>query len=67
MVIKIVAHKFCVIYGHTEAEALHIIYVRDIFQQRGHNVVGAAVSNSTAEGVDMLQLTLLIATGRPFQ
>ena len=30
-------------------------------------MVGTAVRNSTAEGVDLLQLTLLIATGRPFQ
>ena len=66
MAIKIAAHKFCVIYGHTEAEALHFIYVRDIFQQRGHNMVGALGGNGAAEGVDTLQFALLIATSRPF-
>ena len=30
-------------------------------------MVGASVCNGTTEGVDLFQLALLIATGRPFQ
>ena len=67
MVIKIVAHKFCVIYRYAETEAFHVINVCDISQQRGHNMVGASGGNGAAEGVDMLQLALLVATGRPFE
>ena len=67
MVVKIAAHKFRVIYRHTEAEALHLVDVRHIFQQCRHNMVGAAVGNRPTERIDMLQLALLVATGRPFE
>ena len=67
MVVKIAAHKFRVIYCHTEAETLHLVNVRHIFQQRRHHMVGAAIGNRPAEGIDVLQLTLLVATGRPFE
>ena len=67
MVVKIAAHKFRVIYRHTEAEALHLVNVRHIFQQCRHHMVGAAVGNRPAERVDVLQLALLVATGRPFE
>ena len=67
MVVKITAHKFRVIYRHTEAETLHLVNVRHIFQQCRHHMVGAAVSNRPAERVDVLQLALLVATGRPFE
>lgn len=67
MVVKIAAHKFRVIYRHTEAEALHLVNVRHIFQQCRHNMVGAAVGNRPAERVDVLQLALLVATGRLFE
>ena len=67
MVVKITAHKFRMIYRHTEAEALHLVNVRHIFQQCRHHMVGAAVGNSPAERVDVLQLALLVVTGRPFE
>ena len=67
MVVKITAHKFRVIYRHTEAEALHLVNVRHIFQQCCHHMVGTAVGNRPTERVDVLQLALLVATGRPFQ
>ena len=67
MVVKITAHKFRVIYRHTEAETLHLVNVRHIFQQCRHHMVGAAVGNRPAERVDVLQLALLVATGRPFE
>ena len=67
MVIKIAAHKLRVIDRHTEAEALHLVNVRHIFQQCRHHMVGAAVGNRPAERIDMLQLALLVATGRPFE
>ena len=67
MVVEITAHKFRVIYRHTEAEALHLVNVRHIFQQCRHHMVGAAVGNRPAERIDMLQLALLVATGRPFE
>ena len=67
MVVKITAHKFRVIYRYTEAETPHLVNVRHIFQQCRHHMVGAAVGNSPAERVDVLQLALLVATGRPFE
>ena len=67
MVVKITAHKFRVIYRYTEAETLHLVNVRHIFQQCRHHMVGAAVGNRPAERVDVLQLALLVATGRPFE
>ena len=67
MVVEIAAHKFRVIDRHTEAEALHLVNVRHIFQQCRHHMVGAAVGNRPAERIDVLQLALLIATGRPFE
>ena len=67
VVVKIAAHKLRVIDRHAEAEALHLVNVRHIFQQCRHHMVGATVGNGTAEGVDLFQLALLIATGRPFQ
>ena len=67
MVVEVTAHKLCMIYRYTESEAFYIIDVCYIFQQRGHNMVSTAVGHSTAEGVDMLQLALLIAAGRPLQ
>ena len=67
MLIEVAAHKFCVIYRHTEAEALHLVNVRHIFQQCRHHMVSAAVGNRPAERIDMLQLALLVATGRPFE
>ena len=67
MVVKIAAHKFRVIYRYTEAETLHLVNVRHIFQQCRHHMVGAAGGNGAAEGVDVLQLALLVATGRPFE
>ena len=67
MVVKVAAHKFRVIYRHTETEALHLVNVRYIFQQCRHHMVGAAVCNRPAERVYVLQLALLVATGRPFE
>ena len=67
MVVKIAAHKLRVIDRHAEAEALHLVNVRHIFQQCRHHKVGAAVGNSPAERVDVLQLALLVATSRPFE
>ena len=67
MVVKITAHKFRVIYRHTEAETLHLVNVRHIFQQCRHHMVSAAIGNRPAERVDVLQLALLVATGRPFE
>ena len=67
MVVKIAAHKFRVIYRHTEAEALHLVNVRHIFQQCRHHMVGTAVGNRPTERIDMLQLALLVATGGPFE
>ena len=67
MVVKITAHKFRVIDRHAEAEALHLVNVRHIFQQCCHHMVSAAVGSRPAERIDMLQLALLVATGRPFE
>ena len=67
MVVEITAHKFRVIDRHAEAEALHLVNVRHIFQQCRHHMVGAAACNRPAERVDVLQLALLVATGRPFE
>ena len=67
MVVKITAHKFRVIDRHAEAETLHLVNVRHIFQQCRHHMVGAAVGNRPAERVDVLQLALLVATSRPFE
>ena len=67
MVVKIAAHKLRVIDRHAEAEALHLVNVRHIFQQCRYHMVGAAVGNRPAERVDVLQLALLVAAGRPFE
>ena len=67
MVVKIAAHKLRVIDRYTEAEALHLVNVRHIFQQCRHHMVSAAVGNRPAERVDVLQLALLVAAGRPFE
>ena len=65
MLIEIAAHELGVLDGDTEAESLYIVNVGHIFQQRRDHMIGASVCNGSAESVDIFQLTLLVAAGRP--
>ena len=67
VLIEIPAHEFCVIYGNAEAEPLHVVNVRHIFQQRGHHEIGALLRRKTAHGVEIGKLGFIVAAGRPFQ
>ena len=67
MLIEIPAHELRVIHRDTEAQALNIVNVCHIFQQRGHNQIRTPLSYHAAQRVDLGQLGFIITTSRPFQ
>ena len=67
VVVKVSVHEFRVLYRNAEAQPLHVINIGHIFQQRCHHMVGTAVGDGAADGIDTGQLPLVIAAGAPFQ
>ena len=67
MTIEIAAHKRRVLDGHTEAQALHLVDIGHILEERGHYQIGAAVGHGAAEAVKFGKLISVVAAGAPFQ
>ena len=51
MIVEIVTHKLRMLDRNTEAQALYLIDVGHILQERGHHQIGAAIGHSSAESV----------------
>ena len=55
------------IWGAGESLSDIIINIGDIFQQRRDDQIGTPLRHRSAEGINLCQLTLVIAAGTPFQ
>ena len=67
MAIEIAAHKLCMLDGHAEAQAFHLVDIGHILEKGGHHQIGAAVGHGAAEGVEIGKLIFVVAAGTPFQ
>ena len=65
--VKIVRHEPGVLDGNAEAKPLYLVNIGDIFQDRIHHKVSAALCYHAAEGVQVGQFGLIITAGAPFQ
>ena len=67
VVVEITAHKLRMFDGYAEAQALHLVDVDRVFQERGHHKSSAAVGHGAVEGVEVKKLFFVLAADAPFQ
>ena len=67
MTVEIVGHEPRMFHGDAEAQALHIVDIRHVFQQGRYDQISTAVRHRTAQGVQIGELCPIISAVRPFQ
>ena len=67
VVVEITVHNLRMFDGYAGAQALHLVDVDHVFQERGHQQSSATVGHGAAEGVEVKKLIFVVAAGALFQ